>query len=435
MSILINPYVLGVGAPVPTGFYAVVYHSADQTASPAGDLAFDTELSDVEGVHDISTNNGRFTVPLTWSGRYGMLTANMGLSTPAPGTMKFYKDGSSFSGTGFNTQTDTSGNDFGWMCSAPVLLTSGEYFTIHGDNTGNYLNNHHSWFQIEIMPSDYDGCLVKRSSAQTLAAATTETVLWNTEVYDIGGWHDNVTNPERLTVPSGTTLAQAAFGIATAASHSGQIVMNMRLNGAQARGLPVMDKDTSGVDAGHILSAPIAVTAGDYFDSRLYLVSGGDISTDDSTWASAWSLPSDLKYCIVNRTTNFSIPSGSTPTTIDWDAESVDTDAFHDNATNPSRLTVPVGSGLTHVRVMASLQNTSVAGQWGCRIIKNGSTVVGGGQMDTDTTGTDSAYACSAILAVSEGDYFEIQAYATSATSVTNTTLCWASIMEVRNPI
>lgn len=97
--------------------------------------------------------------------------------------------------------------------------------------------------------------------------------------------------------------------------------------------------------------------------------------------------------------------------TFDYDTELLDPLAFHDNTTNPTRLTVPSGLG-GHYFVCARANNDAAAGNahQGCRVRKNGATV----------TATQENYGASAagidsivwdVLELASGDYLEIQAF------------------------
>jgi hypothetical protein len=51
--------------------------------------------------------------------------------------------------------------------------------------------------------STYAGVDVTSSAAQSLANNTEVTINFDTETFDVGGYHSNVTNNSRLTVPAG----------------------------------------------------------------------------------------------------------------------------------------------------------------------------------------------------------------------------------------
>lgn len=85
-----------------------------------------------------------------------------------------------------------------------------------------------------------------------------------------------------------------------------------------------------------------------------------------------------------------------------------------------TRLVVP--AGVTKVRLTGGTRtNTSDASgnQYLLRIQKNGaSTYPGGSSQETDTAGTDSVNVSSPVLDVSEGDYFELVEFGTSANTL-----------------
>lgn len=110
----------------------------------------------------------------------------------------------------------------------------------------------------------------------------------------------------------------------------------------------------------------------------------------------------------------------TTAAAIAWDAEEEDTDAFHDNVTNNSRLTVP--SGVTRVRVGVYVQtaNTTANNTLSLRIRKNGSTsFMGGGGANAESSFTsDRVQAFTWPIAVTAGDYFEAFLQSESDTAI-----------------
>ncbi len=96
---------------------------------------------------------------------------------------------------------------------------------------------------------------------------------------------------------------------------------------------------------------------------------------------------------------------------ISWGAEDFDTDDFHDNASDNERLTVPVGSGITKVILIATLNmSTPSSGTIHAYIAKNGGASPGeGGQSeDIGISGQDFMSITVGPIAVVEGDYFEV---------------------------
>lgn len=424
--------------PLALGFYALVQKSGgDQTISGTEQaVTWEADVSDDQNVHDPSSDNTRFTIPAAWNGRYCRMTYSL-LTTGTPGEIYAYlmKDGlATFPGYARLDASTTSGVEAGNSMSAPFVVATGEYYQVFADDATTYDDADNTWGQIEMLPSDFNGAHITKSSNQALSAGTNTDITWATEVYDLGGWFNVGTSAIDLTVPVGVSLVRVSAQFLNETA-TGQAFGFIHRNGAAEHGLPQADHDTTGRDSVNLVSAPIAVSAGDDFKVIGFHTSAVDILADNATWFAIEELPSDLKYALVRRSSSQSI-AGSSFVTVDWNDEVADTDAWHDNSTNPSRLTVPIGSGITHVRLFANvLTGNSNSGQWGAYILKNGTTVVGCPRHETNTNGTDSVNIKSAILEVVEGDYFELVVFtgSASATSITNAAQSWMSIEEVRD--
>ena len=111
-------------------------------------------------------------------------------------------------------------------------------------------------------------------------------------------------------------------------------------------------------------------------------VGGGCVHNKRNAWclgrchggrSRSWT--ADVSGALVNRiTSGFAI--GITPTAVEWNSEVYDTGGYHDNAVNPSRLTVPPGSsGL--VRLSVGLKVDASGGQLYAELRRNGSYVDG----------------------------------------------------------
>ncbi len=106
------------------------------------------------------------------------------------------------------------------------------------------------------------GALVTRLSNLAVAASTTVMVPFDSELYDTDGIHDNVTNPSRLTVPTGTTWIRLTGNVRWNASMS--CGLDFRKNGAWSPGIGYASIDKArGIQT---MSPILAVVAGDYFE-------------------------------------------------------------------------------------------------------------------------------------------------------------------------
>lgn len=159
-------------------------------------------------------------------------------------------------------------------------------------------------------------------------------------------------------------------------------------------------------------------------------ISGSSIS---SATISAPPLERALVYLTADATGNY-----SSDTVMSYTSEQEDSAGFHDNSTNPTRLTVP--SGITKVRLLAQVHvtNVSVDQDLFVDFKKNGSLYQAAGSSmlivdDPAFTGRFGQLA-SAPLTVTAGDYFEIQFKILTDTSTTiKAGSNWFMIEEVRS--
>ncbi len=100
-------------------------------------------------------------------------------------------------------------------------------------------------------------------------------------------------------------------------------------------------------------------------------------------------------------------------TVINWDAETYDTDAFHDNSTNNSRITIP--AGITRIKLSANMWfDADNTGSRRAEIIKNGSATAYDGQgvvtIDAiSNTVPNIQLLETAPIIVIAGDFFELR--------------------------
>jgi len=138
---------------------------------------------------------------------------------------------------------------------------------------------------------------------------------------------------------------------------------------------------------------------------------------------------------LVNLNANKNTASG-TPYLIPFNSETYDDDGFHSTVANVTRLTIPA-DGVSRVRLTANVEWASNAtGYRQIAILKNGTSVLGGGSLRQDALSSNGNIMnlCSGPIAVSPGDYFEIEATQTSGGSliISNTNNTFFSIEVLR---
>jgi hypothetical protein len=267
----------------------------------------------------------------------------------------------------------------------------------------------------------FSGALVRKTAPQT--SVTAAALTWDAEVYDTDAYHDNVTNNTRLTVPS-----DGLYRVSASADAHTDVRIYLNKNALSFRGMLHVDGSSVSSQSVHGSSAIISCTAGDYFETQIVLTSSNSVENGGRTWMSIEKLDAATKYALVYKTATQAISAG-VATILSWQAETADTDAWHDNTTNNSRLTVP--SGVTRVRVSANIAGGSVTGDMKLAILKNGASARGLSASDTASSGSEHVNVVSAILDVVAGDYFEVQATSSASTSITNDERAWFCIEEV----
>jgi hypothetical protein len=160
-------------------------------------------------------------------------------------------------------------------------------------------------------------------------------------------------------------------------------------------------------------------TKGDLFgfdtaDARIPIGTNGHVLTADSTQTLGlkWAAPAGgatFVGCSVYKDTTAQSLANNTDTVITFNAEEFDTDAFHDNSVNNSRITIPAGKGGKYL-ILASI--TFAANASGIREMLfsvNGSTAVLAFAQAPSPTGSFRSSA-SCIKDLTAGDYVEVQA-------------------------
>jgi hypothetical protein len=118
-----------------------------------------------------------------------------------------------------------------------------------------------------------------------------------------------------------------------------------------------------------------------------------------------------LSGALVNATTNLSVVN-NTLTIIDWNQEIFDTDGFHDNSTNPSRLTIP--ADVSRVQITAgNVWDSNATGRRECRILLDGALITAPRASFTALPPAGANFCVfsfvTAVIDVAEANYFEMQ--------------------------
>jgi hypothetical protein len=127
------------------------------------------------------------------------------------------------------------------------------------------------------------GAMVKKSADQTGANYTTITsIAWDAEIYDTDGFHDNVTNNTRFTIPSGGD-GYYTVGVAIRATNvttSNYLQLALLKNGSLAWDGSASQYVSAAANSPTVATntGPVLLVAGDYVEAQL--LSAADTSID-----------------------------------------------------------------------------------------------------------------------------------------------------------
>lgn len=122
--------------------------------------------------------------------------------------------------------------------------------------------------------------------------------------------------------------------------------------------------------------------------------------------------------CAVNITTNQTLTNGAT-TVINYANEVFDTNGFHDNTTNPSRITIPTGYAGKYIVNGGSIIGDKTTGRMIGVISKNGSAIL---QTNWGNNSSQSGGETNGVLSLAVGDYITFAVYQASGSDASTGT-------------
>lgn len=144
--------------------------------------------------------------------------------------------------------------------------------------------------------------------------------------------------------------------------------------------------------------------------------------------------PPPLRIAMVRRAADFTAADFSGGVSVPWDQEVYDTDNFHDNVTNNTRLTVPAGCNFARLVLTLTMGNNTIGADITAIIRKNAATSYDGvGQQSIDApTAAPCITVSTGWVSVIAGDYFEATLFNVGDTSIDITAARSSFSIEVR---
>lgn len=127
----------------------------------------------------------------------------------------------------------------------------------------------------------FSGARVTKSAVQSLSNDTDTISTFNTETFDVDGYHDNSVNNSRLTIPTGKTgyfliVAQNTW----AANTTGTRNMRIKKNGSTYIAASESPANVSSFNKADTISSIAYLVATDYVEVEVYQNSGGSLNVN-----------------------------------------------------------------------------------------------------------------------------------------------------------
>lgn len=136
-----------------------------------------------------------------------------------------------------------------------------------------------SAFELGTTLAAFAGARVTRAGAQTISNATQTSLTFDTEKFDTDGYHSNVTNNTRLTIPAGLGGTYLIGGsVSWIGNATGFRALWIEVNGDSARNICGDIYEPEAATAiNQVVTTLYQLAAGDYVELRVFQNSTGNL--------------------------------------------------------------------------------------------------------------------------------------------------------------
>jgi len=130
------------------------------------------------------------------------------------------------------------------------------------------------------------GCSLYMTASQSLANATQTTINWTNEIYDTNSLHDNVTNNDRITIPSGYGGKWLFTGLASFNSNAtGYRFVRVFVNDTGSEKFEYINSSVGSGNYGSVwFSFQLSLSAADYVNFDVFQNSGGSLNLNGAPY-------------------------------------------------------------------------------------------------------------------------------------------------------